>query len=162
MATAKVQQIDSSHRTPQLEKARTGITGFDEVTRGGLPKGRPSIVCGGPGCGKTMFAVECLVRGAAQFGEPGVLMTFEEPGDEMAKNVKSGAVPQNNGARPWKRKLPLCVLVLTMRKRVHEVLSSKTRNVNARFPKMPWIWQIAAGAHRPKNAAGAMPVEREL
>jgi len=77
LATAKVQQIVNSRRTPQLDKTRTGITGFDEVTKGGLPKGRPSIVCGGPGCGKTMFAAECLVRGATQFGEPGVLMTFE-------------------------------------------------------------------------------------
>jgi circadian clock protein KaiC len=89
LATAKVQQIVNSRRTPQLEKTRTGITGFDEITKGGLPKGRPSIVCGGPGCGKTMFAVECLVRGATQFGEPGVLMTFEEPAEEMAKNVVS-------------------------------------------------------------------------
>jgi len=89
LATAKVQQIVNSRRTPQLEKTRSGITGFDEITKGGLPKGRPSIVCGGPGCGKTMFAVECLVRGATQFGEPGVLMTFEEPAEEMAKNVVS-------------------------------------------------------------------------
>ena len=89
MATAKVQQIDGSRRVPALEKTPTGIHGFDEITNGGLPKGRPSIVCGGPGCGKTMFAVECLVRGATQFGEPGVLMTFEEPAEEMAKNVAS-------------------------------------------------------------------------
>src|SRR5256714_5773781 len=74
---------------PQLEKSFTGITGFDEVTHGGIPKGRPTIVCGGPGCGKTMFAIEFLVRGATHFGEPGVLMTFEETADEMAKNVAS-------------------------------------------------------------------------
>jgi circadian clock protein KaiC len=73
----------------RLEKVLTGITGFDEVTNGGLPKGRPSIVCGGPGCGKTMFAVEFLVRGATQYGEPGVLMTFEETSEEMSKNVAS-------------------------------------------------------------------------
>jgi circadian clock protein KaiC len=72
-----------------LEKARTGIAGFDEITRGGVPKGRPTIICGGPGCGKTMFAVEFLVRGATQFGEPGVLMTFEETAAEMTKNVAS-------------------------------------------------------------------------
>jgi circadian clock protein KaiC len=94
LATAKIQQMVNSRRTPrldtpQLEKSPTGITGFDEITKGGLPKGRPSIVCGGPGCGKTMFAVECLVRGATEFGEPGVLMTFEEPAEEMAKNVAS-------------------------------------------------------------------------
>ncbi len=73
----------------QLEKTRTGITGFDQITNGGLPKGRPTIVCGGPGCGKTMFAMEFLVRGATEFNEPGVLMTFEETGDEMTKNVAS-------------------------------------------------------------------------
>src|SRR5260221_5863645 len=73
----------------RMEKARTGIAGFDEVTNGGVPKGRPTIVCGGPGCGKTMFAVEFLVRGATQFNEPGVLMTFEETSEEMSKNVAS-------------------------------------------------------------------------
>jgi len=72
-----------------LQKARTGIAGFDEMTNGGVPKGRPTIVCGGPGCGKTMFAVEFLVRGATQFNEPGVLMTFEETSEEMTKNVAS-------------------------------------------------------------------------
>src|ERR1700738_2997091 len=73
----------------KLEKARTGIVGFDEVTNGGVPKGRPTIVCGGPGCGKTMFAVEFLVRGAMRYGEPGVLLTFEETAGEMTKNVAS-------------------------------------------------------------------------
>lgn len=73
----------------RLEKARTGIVGFDEVTSGGVPKGRPTIVCGGPGCGKTMFALEFLVHGATQYNEPGVLMTFEETSEEMAKNVAS-------------------------------------------------------------------------
>ncbi len=72
-----------------MEKSPTGIAGFDEVTNGGVPKGRPTIVCGGPGCGKTMFAVEFLVRGAIEFNEPGVLMTFEETSEEMSKNVAS-------------------------------------------------------------------------
>jgi circadian clock protein KaiC len=74
---------------PQLKKAPSGIGGFDEITGGGLPAGRPTIVCGGPGCGKTMFAMEFLVRGATEFGEPGVLMTFEETGEEMSRNVES-------------------------------------------------------------------------
>jgi circadian clock protein KaiC len=74
---------------PQLKKAPSGIAGFDEITSGGLPAGRPTIVCGGPGCGKTMFAMEFLIRGATEFGEPGVLMTFEETGDEMSRNVES-------------------------------------------------------------------------
>ena len=88
MATSKVRHSEKE-KPHQLEKSLTGITGFDQVTNGGLPKGRPTIVCGGPGCGKTMFAMEFLVRGATQFNEPGVLITFEETGDEMTKNVAS-------------------------------------------------------------------------
>ncbi|HEX4379801.1 MAG TPA: circadian clock protein KaiC [Candidatus Acidoferrum sp.] len=88
MATSRVRHSERE-QPPQLEKAQTGIAGFDQITNGGLPKGRPTIVCGGPGCGKTMFAMEFLVRGATEFKEPGVLMTFEETGDEMTKNVAS-------------------------------------------------------------------------
>ena len=79
----------TTHPTSALQKVPTGISGFDEITGGGLPQGRPSIVCGGPGCGKTMFAMEFLVRGATEFNEPGVLLTFEETADEMSCNVKS-------------------------------------------------------------------------
>jgi circadian clock protein KaiC len=89
LATSRVRHSEKEKPLHKLEKALTGITGFDQITHGGLPKGRPSIVCGGPGCGKTMFAMEFLVRGATQFNEPGVLMTFEETGDEMTKNVAS-------------------------------------------------------------------------
>jgi len=74
---------------PHLEKALTGINGLDEVTFGGLPKGRPTLVCGAAGCGKTLFAMEFLVRGATQFNEPGVFMSFEETADELTKNVSS-------------------------------------------------------------------------
>jgi len=80
---------EGSRVTPTLEKSLTGINGFDEITKGGVPQGRPTIVCGGPGCGKTMFALEFLVRGAMQYDEPGVLMTFEETTAEMTKNVAS-------------------------------------------------------------------------
>ena len=73
----------------QLEKSPTGIKGLDEVTRGGLPKGRPTLVCGGAGSGKTLLAAEFLVKGALQFGEPGVFMSFEETSDELTKNVVS-------------------------------------------------------------------------
>jgi circadian clock protein KaiC len=73
----------------QLEKSLTGIKGLDEVTKGGLPKGRPTLVCGGAGSGKTLLATEFLVRGALQFGEPGVFMSFEETSDELTKNVVS-------------------------------------------------------------------------
>jgi len=72
-----------------LHKVPTGITGFDEITGGGLPAGRPTLVCGGAGCGKSLFSTEFLVRGALQFGEPGVLMTFEETTDDIKKNVAS-------------------------------------------------------------------------
>jgi len=73
----------------QLEKSLTGIKGMDEITKGGLPKGRPTLVCGGAGSGKTMLAAEFLVKGALQFGEPGVFMSFEETSDELTKNVAS-------------------------------------------------------------------------
>jgi circadian clock protein KaiC len=72
-----------------LSKARTGIEGLDQITEGGLPLGRPTLVCGGPGCGKTLLAMEFLIRGATQFGEPGVFMAFEETGEELAQNVRS-------------------------------------------------------------------------
>lgn len=74
---------------PALKKAPTGITGFDDVTGGGLPAGRPSLVCGSAGCGKSLFAVEFLIRGAMEYGENGVLMTFEETGEDIRKNVAS-------------------------------------------------------------------------
>jgi circadian clock protein KaiC len=73
----------------RLQKVPTGIDGFDVITQGGLPRGRPTLVCGGAGCGKSLFAAEFLVRGAMQFDEPGVLMTFEETADDIKKNVAS-------------------------------------------------------------------------
>src|SRR5436190_5728571 len=79
----------SSSPAYQLEKAPTGIQGLDEITRGGLPRGRPTLVCGGAGCGKTLMAMEFLVRGAMDHGEPGVFMAFEETGDELTANVRS-------------------------------------------------------------------------
>ena len=72
-----------------LPKSLTGIPGFDEITDGGLPTGRPTLVCGGAGCGKSLFAVEFLINGAMQYGEPGILMTFEESADDIKKNVAS-------------------------------------------------------------------------
>ena len=72
-----------------LPKCPTGIHGLDEITLGGLPRGRPTLVCGGPGCGKTLLGVEFLVRGATLFGEPGVCLSFEETAEELATNVAS-------------------------------------------------------------------------
>ena len=73
----------------QLPKAPTGIQGLDEITSGGLPRGRPTLVCGGAGCGKTLLAMEFLVRGAIQFDEPGVFMAFEETTQDLTSNVSS-------------------------------------------------------------------------
>jgi circadian clock protein KaiC len=73
----------------RLAKAQTGIRGFDQVTDGGLPRGRPTLVTGSSGSGKTLFGIEFLVRGARDFGEPGVLMTFEESATDVVENVAS-------------------------------------------------------------------------
>ncbi len=72
-----------------IEKARTGISGFDDLTLGGLPRGRPSLVCGSAGCGKTLFASTFLINGARDEGEPGVFVTFEERPVDIVENVAS-------------------------------------------------------------------------
>ncbi len=77
-----------SHRQ-LLPKSPTSIHGLDEITGGGLPKGRPTLVCGGAGCGKTLFAMEFIVRGATEYNEPGVFISFEETEKELAANVAS-------------------------------------------------------------------------
>jgi len=74
---------------PTLPKCPTGIKGLDEITGGGLPLGRPTLICGAAGCGKTLMAMEFIVRGATEFNEPGVFMSFEERPDELAQNVRS-------------------------------------------------------------------------
>ena len=72
-----------------IGKALTGISGLDELTSGGLPRGRPTLICGGAGCGKTVLGLEFLVRGATDHGEPGAIFSFEESGNELAANVAS-------------------------------------------------------------------------
>jgi circadian clock protein KaiC len=72
-----------------LPKTLTGISGLDEVTGGGLPRGRPTLVCGPAGCGKTLLAIEFLVRGITVFDEPGVFVAFEEPVEDLVANVAS-------------------------------------------------------------------------
>jgi circadian clock protein KaiC len=74
---------------PALEKAPTGISGFDEISGGGLPRNRPTLVCGAAGCGKTLLAIEFLVRGALDYDEPGVFVSFEETEEELVRNVAS-------------------------------------------------------------------------
>src|SRR5271156_5430581 len=87
----KIKTNGSKSTSPaaQLPKCPTGIQGLDEITSGGLPRGRPTLVFGGAGCGKTLLAAEFLVRGAARFNEPGVFMSFEETEAELKANVAS-------------------------------------------------------------------------
>src|SRR2546429_2177238 len=75
--------------TRPLAKAPTGIPGLDEITNGGLPRGRPTLVCGGGGCGKPLLAMEFLVRGTLEYDEPGVFMSFEETADDLVENAQS-------------------------------------------------------------------------
>jgi len=73
----------------ELEKCPTGVRGLDEITSGGLPKGRPTLVCGSAGSGKTLIGMQFLVMGALKYDEPGVFMSFEETGEELTQNVRS-------------------------------------------------------------------------
>lgn len=77
------------HKPSGIRKAATGISGLDQITGGGLPRGRTTLVCGGAGCGKTLLAMEFLIHGAIEFGEPGVVVAFEETAGELAENVAS-------------------------------------------------------------------------
>jgi circadian clock protein KaiC len=96
----KVNAAPHSERT-ELPKAATGIDGLDEITGGGIPRGRPTLVCGGAGCGKSLLAMEFLVRGATEYDEPGVFISFEEPEVDLVSNVRSlgfdlkGLIEQN-------------------------------------------------------------------
>lgn len=76
-------------KLPSIAKSATGIDGLDEITNGGLPKGRPTLLCGSAGCGKTLFAMTFLYKGAVQFDEPGVFIAFEERPDDLIQNVGS-------------------------------------------------------------------------
>ena len=75
--------------TKTIEKVPTGITGLDEITEGGLPQGRPTLICGTAGVGKTLFGLEFILKGAQQYDEPGVIVTFEEKPEDLAMNVAS-------------------------------------------------------------------------
>src|SRR5215471_6069108 len=82
-------EADAGPANRELRKCPSGIEGLDEITGGGLPAGRPTLVCGGPGCGKTLMAIEFLVRGILDHDEPGVFVSFEETGRELTENVRS-------------------------------------------------------------------------
>lgn len=88
-AKPKLPAAAAAKTSERLEKALTGITGFDEITFGGLPRGRATLICGTPGCGKTMLGVEFLVNGARKYSEPGVFVAFEETRDELTVNSAS-------------------------------------------------------------------------
>lgn len=87
--SSKLAHSKKTVRHTELPKTLTGIPGLDEVTLGGIPTGRPTLICGGPGCGKTLFALEFIVKGAELYNEPGVFIAFEEKPDELAANVTS-------------------------------------------------------------------------
>src|SRR6476659_10201660 len=70
-------------------KTPTGIEGLDEITKGGFPKGRPTLICGNAGCGKTLFAIQFLIKGITEYNEPGVFMSFEESAEDLTQNVRS-------------------------------------------------------------------------
>lgn len=78
-----------SSQTKPFAKVPTGIKGFDQISFGGIPKGRPTLICGSTGCGKTLMAIEVIVRGAVEFNEPGVFLSFEERKEDLIKNVAS-------------------------------------------------------------------------
>ena len=84
-----MKKSNKKFRQNTLPKSPTSIQGFDEITGGGLPKGRPTLVCGSAGCGKTLFAMEFLVKGATLYNEPGVFISFEETEKELTANVAS-------------------------------------------------------------------------
>jgi circadian clock protein KaiC len=73
----------------KFPKTPTGVDGLDEITDGGFPKGRPTLICGGAGCGKTLLSMQFLIKGITEYNEPGVFMSFEEPSDDLTLNVKS-------------------------------------------------------------------------
>jgi circadian clock protein KaiC len=78
-----------SRATAALAKAPSGIDGFDEITGGGLPRARPSLICGSAGSGKTLFGMQFLVKGALEYGETGVFLAFEETAADLARNFHS-------------------------------------------------------------------------
>src|SRR6476661_2468652 len=89
MEKKKMRSQNSAQRKNIFPKTPTGISGLDEVTNGGFPKGRPVLVCGSAGCGKTLMAAQFIVNGITEYNEPGVFMSFEESGSELTQNVIS-------------------------------------------------------------------------
>lgn len=86
MRKQKALQQEANFKFP---KTLTGVEGLDEITEGGFPKGRPTLICGGAGCGKTLLSMQFLIKGITEFDEPGVFMSFEEPSNDLSLNVRS-------------------------------------------------------------------------
>lgn len=86
MRKPKALQPEANFKFP---KTPTGVEGLDEITEGGFPKGRPTLICGGAGCGKTLLSMQFLIKGITEFDEPGVFMSFEEPSNDLSLNVRS-------------------------------------------------------------------------
>src|SRR5207344_2468050 len=89
MEKKKMRSQSSTQKKNILPKTPTGISGLDEITNGGFPKGRPILICGSAGCGKTLMAIQFLVKGITEYNEPGVFMSFEETSKDLTQNVKS-------------------------------------------------------------------------
>ncbi len=85
----KEKNAKSKNDTFIFPKTPSGVEGLDEITEGGFPKGRPTLICGGAGCGKTLLSMQFIIKGITQFNEPGVFMSFEEPSNDLSLNVKS-------------------------------------------------------------------------
>lgn len=85
----KGKNIPPKNENFSFPKTPTGVEGLDEITEGGFPKGRPTLICGGAGCGKTLLSMQFLIKGITQYDEPGVFMSFEEPSNDLTLNVKS-------------------------------------------------------------------------
>ena len=83
------QKTQKSRKPNAIPKTPTGITGFDEITAGGIPAGRPTLICGMAGAGKTLFSIEFIVKGILEYNEPGVIIAFEEKKEELEMNVLS-------------------------------------------------------------------------
>ena len=144
---------DEKAPRPVFPKAPTGILGLDQITNGGLPAGRPTLVTGGPGAGKTLLGISFLVNGATLYGEPGVLMSFEENARELAEDVASLGFDLEDLAA---RKLLLVDYVHVERSEIEETgeydleglfvrLDHAVRSVNARRVVLDTIESLFAG-----------------
>ena len=103
----------------QIQKCPTGIKGFDEITEGGLPKNRTTLVSGGAGSGKTLFSLDFLINGAIKFKEPGVFMSFEETEEELYTDVASLNLDLQGLVSKKKILIEHVVLVITMHLLIH-------------------------------------------